>query len=81
VILRPEQLTLCPPAAARVRGTVVDVCFYGHDAVVSVAVDGLPGTVDVRHPGPVLVGVGEQTGLHISGPAVLRPAAGARDAA
>jgi iron(III) transport system ATP-binding protein len=76
VILRPEQLTLCPPSGAEVRGTVTDVCFYGHDAVISVAVDGLPDTVEVRHPGPAPVGVGQLTGLSVSGSALLHPEAG-----
>ncbi|GAA1929111.1 ABC transporter ATP-binding protein [Streptomyces sodiiphilus] len=74
VVLRPEQFVLRDPAGAPLRGTVADVCFYGHDAVVSVAVAGLDRTVDVRHPGPVAVRPGQETGLAITGQAVLHPA-------
>ncbi|MDB1089004.1 ABC transporter ATP-binding protein [Streptomyces sp. ACA25] len=75
VVLRPEQLLLSEPGRSAIRGRVADVCFYGHDAVVSVAVDGMEGTVDVRHPGPVLVRPGEETGLTVTGRAVLHPGA------
>ncbi|WP_165989491.1 ABC transporter ATP-binding protein [Streptomyces sp. YIM 98790] len=78
VILRPEQLVLCPPGAGSVHGTVTDICYFGHDTVVSVSVPGLDTAVDVRHPGPVPVRRGEPTGLAVTGAAVLRsgPAAG-----
>ncbi|MFF3397538.1 ABC transporter ATP-binding protein [Streptomyces sp. NPDC002659] len=40
VLLRPEQLRLTQPTTA-VQGTVTEVSFYGHDAMVTVDVDGL----------------------------------------
>ncbi|MGW2560461.1 ABC transporter ATP-binding protein [Streptomyces sp. NPDC001514] len=76
VLLRPEQLQLTDPASADVRGTVTDVRFYGHDAMVTVAVDGVDGPIDVRVPGPVPVGAGGQTGIRVTGEATLHPAAG-----
>ncbi|MBD9724317.1 ABC transporter ATP-binding protein [Streptomyces caniscabiei] len=72
VVLRPEQLRLTDPGAAgTVRGTVTDVCFYGHDTKVTVAVQGLDGTVDVRVAGPLEVGPGQETGIHVTGEATL----------
>ncbi|GAA3379202.1 ABC transporter ATP-binding protein [Streptomyces sannanensis] len=71
VLLRPEQLHLTDPASAGARGTVTDVCFYGHDAMVTVAVDGLDTPVDVRVAGPVPVRPGEQTGIRVTGEATL----------
>ncbi|MCP3820630.1 ABC transporter ATP-binding protein [Streptomyces sp. A3M-1-3] len=72
VLLRPEQLQLTE-AATGVRGTVTDVCFYGHDAMVSVTVDGLDLPVDVRVAGPVTVRPGEETGIRVTGEATLHP--------
>ncbi|MDK1473514.1 ABC transporter ATP-binding protein [Streptomyces sp. 549] len=71
VVLRPEQLALTGPDGAAARGTVRDVCFYGHDALVSVAVEGVPGTVDVRHPGPVALRPGDTTGISVTGAGTL----------
>ncbi|MCE7082602.1 ABC transporter ATP-binding protein [Streptomyces sp. ST2-7A] len=72
VLLRPEQLLLRAPGTAdAVEGTVVDVHFYGHDAVVTVRVPGLDRPVEVRHPGTVEVRPGDPTGLVVTGPALL----------
>ncbi|MEV0962620.1 ABC transporter ATP-binding protein [Streptomyces sp. NPDC049910] len=76
VLLRPEQLRLTDPAAADVRGTVTDVHFYGHDAMVTVAVDGVDAPVGIRVPGPVPVRPGGRTGIRVTGEATLHPAAG-----
>ncbi|MFF6782596.1 ATP-binding cassette domain-containing protein [Streptomyces sp. NPDC012510] len=80
VVLRPEQLRLTDPdsdadadAAEAVRGTVTDVCFYGHDAKVTVAVPGLDEPVEVRLAGPVRVGPGQETGVLVTGEATLHP--------
>ncbi|GAB3113059.1 ABC transporter ATP-binding protein [Streptomyces calidiresistens] len=70
VLLRPEQLLLRPPGTA-VGGTVEDVHFYGHDAVVTVRVAGLERPVEVRHAGAVEVRPGDPTGLVVTGPALL----------
>lgn len=73
VLLRPEQLRLTgagePGKAA--RGTVTDVAYYGHDAMVTVAVDGLDTPVGIRVTGPVPVRPGERTGVHVTGEATL----------
>ncbi|MGW1888478.1 ABC transporter ATP-binding protein [Streptomyces sp. NPDC001970] len=74
VLLRPEQLQLTDPTSADTRGTVTDVRFFGHDAVVTVAVDGMDEPVDVRVPGPASVRPGGQTGIRVMGEATLHPA-------
>ncbi len=74
VVLRPEQLLLTDAnTAGAVRGTVTDVCFYGHDAKVTVAVQGLDSTVDVRVAGPLSVGPGQETGIRVTGEVTLHP--------
>ncbi|MCX4706153.1 ABC transporter ATP-binding protein [Streptomyces sp. NBC_01373] len=74
VVLRPEQLRLTDAdAAGVVRGTVTDVCFYGHDAKVTVAVRGLDSPVDVRVAGPLSVGPGQETGIRVTGEVTLHP--------
>ncbi|MFI2371655.1 ABC transporter ATP-binding protein [Streptomyces sp. NPDC018833] len=75
VLLRPEQLRLVDPDAAEAGGTVTDVRFYGHDAMVSVAVDGIDGAIDVRVPGQAAARPGERTGIEVTGEATLHPAA------
>ncbi|MDX3530062.1 hypothetical protein P1P75_27530 [Streptomyces sp. ID05-39B] len=47
--------------------------FYGHDAMVTVTVDGLDHPVDIRAPGPLAVQPGERTGIRVGGKAVLHP--------
>ncbi|QOV33667.1 ABC transporter ATP-binding protein [Streptomyces ferrugineus] len=71
VLLRPEQLRLTEAEPGGARGTVTDVCFYGHDAKVTVSVAGVDAPVDVRVAGPVSVRPGEETGLRLTGEATL----------
>lgn len=73
VLLRPEQLQLTEAARAAVQGTVTDVTFHGHDAMLTVAVDGLETPVDVRVTGPVSVHPGQRTGIRVTGEATLHP--------
>jgi iron(III) transport system ATP-binding protein len=73
VLLRPEQLELTEPASAPAGGTVTDVRFYGHDAMVTVTVDGLDDPVDIRASGPLAVQPGDRTGIRVKGEAVLHP--------
>ncbi|MGW6847668.1 ABC transporter ATP-binding protein [Streptomyces virginiae] len=75
VLLRPEQLRLTDPDGAEARGTVTDVRFYGHDAMVTVAVDGLDQPIDVRVPTPAAARPGERTGIEVVGKATLHSAA------
>ncbi|MDT0571460.1 ABC transporter ATP-binding protein [Streptomyces sp. DSM 3412] len=75
LLLRPEQLVLTGPAAeGAARGTVTDVRFHGHDAMVTVAVDGHDSPVDVRVAGPLQVRPGDETGIRVLGEATLYPA-------
>ncbi|MER6162539.1 ABC transporter ATP-binding protein [Streptomyces sp. NPDC001868] len=73
VVLRPEQLRLTDSDTAAARGTVTDVCFYGHDAKVTIAVHGIDDTVDIRVAGPLPVGPGQETGIRVTGEATLHP--------
>lgn len=74
LLLRPEQLRLTGPAVeGGVRGTVTDVCFYGHDAMVTVAVDGHDTPVGIRVAGPLAVRPGDETGIRVLGEATLHP--------
>ncbi len=72
VLLRPEQLRLTETAQAA-QGTVTDVTFYGHDAMVTVSVDGLENPVGIRVAGPVAVRPGQRTGILVEGEATLHP--------
>ncbi|MFE4632003.1 ABC transporter ATP-binding protein [Streptomyces sp. NPDC056773] len=72
VLLRPEQLRLTDTATAA-QGTVTDVTFFGHDAMVTVSVDGLDTPVDIRVAGPVTVAPGSRTGILVKGAATLHP--------
>ncbi|MGW5849652.1 ABC transporter ATP-binding protein [Streptomyces sp. NPDC055254] len=76
VLLRPEQLRLSDADSAEARGTVTDVRFYGHDAMVTVAVDGMDEPVDVRVPGEAPVAPGGRIGIQVTGDATLHPAPG-----
>ncbi|WP_374984137.1 ABC transporter ATP-binding protein [Streptomyces fradiae] len=75
VLLRPEQLRLAEPdaAGAGAEGVVTDVRFFGHDAMVTVAVDGLDRPVDVRIPGPPGQVPGRRVGIRLTGEATLHP--------
>ncbi|WP_373302167.1 ABC transporter ATP-binding protein [Streptomyces flaveus] len=80
VLLRPEQLRLTDPTAEdAVRGTVTDVCYYGHDAMVTVSVDGHDAPVGIRVAGPLRVRAGEATGVRVVGAGVLHAEGGAPD--
>lgn len=74
VLLRPEQLHLTDTASAGAAGTVTEVRFYGHDAMVTVAVDGVDAPIAVRVPGPAPARPGERTGITVTGEATLHPA-------
>jgi iron(III) transport system ATP-binding protein len=74
VLLRPEQLRLTDAhAEGAVRGTVTDVCYYGHDAMVTVAVEGHDTSVDIRIAGRLSVRPGEETGIRVVGEGGLHP--------
>ncbi|MFD7319501.1 ABC transporter ATP-binding protein [Streptomyces sp. NPDC059875] len=71
VLLRPEQLDLTAPDSAGAEGTVTGVCFYGHDAMISVAVDGHDRQIDVRTSGGAPARPGDRVGVRVSGEATL----------
>ncbi|MFJ5999381.1 ABC transporter ATP-binding protein [Streptomyces sp. NPDC092370] len=74
VLLRPEQLRLTDvDCEGAVRGTVTDICYYGHDAMVTVAVESHATPVGIRVAGPLTVRPGEQTGIRVVGEASLHP--------
>ncbi|MFE0652498.1 ABC transporter ATP-binding protein [Streptomyces sp. NPDC059534] len=71
VLLRPEQFHLTGPDEATAQGTVTDVRFFGHDSMVTVAVDGLEQRIDIRAPGPLQVRPGGRIGIRVTGEATL----------
>ncbi|MFF5314798.1 ABC transporter ATP-binding protein [Streptomyces massasporeus] len=72
VLLRPEQLRLTDADSdGAVSGTVTDIHYFGHDAMVTVAVEGHHIPVAVRVAGPLPVGPGEETGVRVVGEADL----------
>ncbi|MFD5159256.1 ABC transporter ATP-binding protein [Streptomyces hawaiiensis] len=74
VVLRPEQLRLTDADAQEaVRGTVRDVFYYGHDAKVTLAVQGVDDPVDVRVAGPLSVRPGQEAAIRVTGEATLHP--------
>lgn len=74
VLLRPEQLRLTDAdSEGAVKGTVTDIHYYGHDAMVTVAVEGHDVPVAIRVAGPVPVALGEETGVRVAGEAGLHP--------
>ncbi|MGW0389983.1 ABC transporter ATP-binding protein [Streptomyces sp. NPDC003042] len=73
VLLRPEQLRLTDTASGQAQGTVTRVRYYGHDAMVTVDLDGVDEPVDVRVAGPAPASPGERTGITVTGEATLHP--------
>lgn len=76
VLLRPEQIRLTDTASAQATGTVTEVRFYGHDAMVTVDVDGADAPIEVRVPGPAHAAPGERTGIRVTGEATFHPVPG-----
>ena len=75
VMVRPEQIRLLPPdATGLARGQVLGVTFYGHDAVVDIALAAEAGTtisarlfsLDLPEPGTTVA-------IKIEGPVVAYP--------
>jgi iron(III) transport system ATP-binding protein len=79
VVIRPEQVALAgTEAVGVVKGTVLATAFYGHDALVRLAVDGPGGPVPVsaRCQGmPPGLEVGRVIGVRVVGPVTFFPAA------
>lgn len=74
-VVRPEQIVL-GEAGAGVEATVTGTVFYGHDAIVRVAVRGNDGQVPVavrRLGAPTDVEVGDSVGVRVVGPVSFYP--------
>jgi iron(III) transport system ATP-binding protein len=76
VLVRPEQVRIGDSGDSGVTGTVLTREFYGHDAVVTVAV-GASGTVLVRIHGSDLPAVGAEIGLSVATPVIAWTVSGA----
>lgn len=54
VVIRPEELRISKsPSSTSVEGTVTKIDYYGHDAVLEVALSGATKKVNVRIPAPI----------------------------
>ncbi|KAB2340188.1 ABC transporter ATP-binding protein [Actinomadura rudentiformis] len=71
VLLRPEQLRLSDPGESTPSGSVTDVRYFGHDAMVTVAVDGLDTPVNIRITDHVAPRPGDRIGVRATGQATL----------
>ena len=67
IVIRPEEISLDRTlSAASPRGRISKIDYYGHDAMVTVEVAGQ--SIKVRIPGPFDFVVGEEVGVHHTGP-------------
>jgi iron(III) transport system ATP-binding protein len=69
VMVRPEQLLLVAPDRARVRGTVSEVSYYGHDASVRLVLEGSRSEVVARVRGSDAPVPGALVGVSVDGAA------------
>lgn len=69
VLLRPEQLHVeVAPTPGATAATVVETSFYGHDAMVTVAIDGAENVrLDARAPGDVAFRLGQDVWVRVVG--------------
>jgi iron(III) transport system ATP-binding protein len=77
VMLRPEQIRLMGPGAGRVDATVLDVAYFGHDAVVELDVtdDATHHGIRARVAGLTPPSPGDRVGLDVIGPVRVYPPA------
>ena len=67
IVIRPEEITLDRAlSATSPKGRISKIDYYGHDAMVTVEVAGQ--SIKVRIPGPFDFVVGEEVGVHHTGP-------------
>ncbi len=75
VLVRPEQVELDGPGSPGPRGRVRATGYYGHDAVVYVAAEGLASELVVRTLGDRRLEAGEEVGVSVRGAVRAWPAA------
>ncbi|WP_329100564.1 ABC transporter ATP-binding protein [Micromonospora sp. NBC_01699] len=73
VMIRPEQITLTPPAADRPAAHVAAVTFYGPDAIVELRLPGAASPITARVPSHRTPPVGTETGLAVRGTVTAYP--------
>ena len=74
VMVRPEQIRfVTTPTVEAPRARVVEVTFYGHDASVSLGLDGRPETIASLVPGHRAPKPGDEVRLSIEGPVMAYP--------
>jgi len=67
IVIRPEEISLDRTiSATSPKGRISKIDYYGHDAMVTVEVAGQ--SIKVRIPGPFDFVVGEEVGVHHTGP-------------
>lgn len=67
IVIRPEEITLDRAlSATSPKGRISKIDYYGHDAMATVEVAGQ--SIKVRIPGPFDFLVGEEVGVHHTGP-------------
>ena len=67
IVIRPEEITIDRAlSATSPKGRISKIDYYGHDAMVTVEVAGQ--SIKVRIPGPFDFLVGEEVGVHHTGP-------------
>jgi iron(III) transport system ATP-binding protein len=75
VLIRPEQITLGGALPGHVTGLVTETRYHGHDALLTVRVDGV-GFVRVRTIGTEPASPGDEVGLEVDGPVIAWQAPG-----
>jgi len=67
IVIRPEEITIDRKLSdAAAKGRIEKIDYYGHDAMVTVAVQGQ--SIKVRIPGPFDFVIGEEVSVHHTGP-------------
>jgi len=71
LLVRPEHLSIGDPGAGEVKAQVVDVSFFGHDALVRLELGTDAVAVTARVAGASVPEPGDTVGVRISGPVQL----------
>jgi iron(III) transport system ATP-binding protein len=67
VVIRPEEIKISKDlSSAKIIGEITKIDYYGHDAMVEIAVSN--ESVQVRIPGPAKYATGEKVALEHLGP-------------